>query len=144
MKFIANKLESPLKKLFTSLMGLLAQYKNRKKLLKITCLNEDFGVPAERHFCTTSHGKSACDGAGGTLKRLAAKASLQRPYNDQIMTPHQLYEWVQSSIHNLNFDLGQKMNTKKKRVCYQVDLQQLKFYVEVRSSRHLCRLRKAY
>jgi hypothetical protein len=38
------------------------------------------------------------------LKRLAAKAGLQQPYNDQIMTPHQLYEWAQSSIHNLNFD----------------------------------------
>jgi hypothetical protein len=39
-----------------------------------------------------------------TLKRLAAKASLQQPYDDQIMTPHQLYEWAQSSIHKLNFD----------------------------------------
>jgi hypothetical protein len=61
-------------------------------------------VPAEWHFFATSHGKSACDGVGGTLKRLAAEASLQRPYNDQIMTPHQLYEWAQSNIHNLNFD----------------------------------------
>jgi hypothetical protein len=52
----------------------------------------------------TSHGKSACDGIGGTLKRLAAKSCFQRPYSDQIMTPHQLYEWAQSSIHNLNFD----------------------------------------
>jgi hypothetical protein len=52
----------------------------------------------------TSHGKSDCDGVGGILKRLAAKANLQWPYNDQIMTPHQLYEWAQSSIHNLNLD----------------------------------------
>jgi hypothetical protein len=48
--------------------------------------------------------KSACDGVGGTLKRLVPKTSLQRPYNDQIMTPHQLYEWAQSSIHNSSFD----------------------------------------
>jgi hypothetical protein len=60
-------------------------------------------VPAEWHFFATFHWKSACDGVGGTLKRLAAKASLQRPYNDQIMTPHQLYEWAKSSINNLNF-----------------------------------------
>jgi hypothetical protein len=52
----------------------------------------------------TSHGKSACDGVVGTLKRLAAKASLQQPYNDQIMTSHQLYEWAQCSIHNLSLD----------------------------------------
>jgi hypothetical protein len=63
-----------------------------------------FRVPAESHFFATSHGKSAYDGIGGTLKRLAAKASFQRPYNDQTMTPLQLYEWAQSSIHNLNFD----------------------------------------
>jgi hypothetical protein len=60
-------------------------------------------MPAEQHFFATFHGKSACDWVGGTLQRLAAKASLQQPYNDQIMTPHQLYEWAQSSIHNLNF-----------------------------------------
>jgi hypothetical protein len=47
---------------------------------------------------TNSHGKSACDGVVGTLKRFAAI------YNDQIMTPHQLYEWAQSSKHNLSFD----------------------------------------
>ena len=40
----------------------------------------DFGVPAEWHFSATSHGKGACDGVGGTVKRLAARASLQRPY----------------------------------------------------------------
>jgi hypothetical protein len=57
--------------------GSVAQYKNRKKLLNITCHNEDFGVPAEWHIFATFHGKSACDGVGGSLKRLVAKASLQ-------------------------------------------------------------------
>jgi hypothetical protein len=38
------------------------------------------------------HGKGACDGVGGTVKRLAAKASLQRPYDEQTMTPRQQYE----------------------------------------------------
>jgi hypothetical protein len=61
-------------------------------------------VPAESHFFATSHGKSACDGIGGTLKRLTAEASFQRPHNDQIMAPHQLYEWAQSSFHNYSFD----------------------------------------
>jgi hypothetical protein len=36
------------------------------------------------------------------------------------------------------------MNTKKKRVCYQVNLQQMKLYVKLSSSMHLCRLRMAY
>jgi hypothetical protein len=78
MKFIENTSESPLKKKFTSLMGLQPNTKQKKKkLLHITCHNEDMAVPAEWHFFVTTYGKSAFDGVGGTLKRLAAKASLQ-------------------------------------------------------------------
>ena len=29
--------------------------------------HKDFGVDAEWHFSTTSHGKGACDGVGGTV-----------------------------------------------------------------------------
>ena len=59
---------------------------------------DDFGVKAEWHFSATSHGKGACDGLGGTVKRLAARASLQRPYNDQLMTPRQLFDWACNNI----------------------------------------------
>jgi hypothetical protein len=78
MQFIENTFESPLKKKNVHFCdGSAAQYKNRTSLLNITCHNEDHGVPAEWHFFVTSHGKSDCDGVGGTLKRLAAKANLQ-------------------------------------------------------------------
>ena len=30
----------------------------------------------------------------------AARASLQRPYNDQLMTPHQLFDWACSNIRS--------------------------------------------
>jgi hypothetical protein len=40
-------------------------------------------------------GKVLVMGLFGILKRFATKASLQQPYNDQIMTPHQLYEWAE-------------------------------------------------
>jgi hypothetical protein len=60
------------------------------------------------------------------------------------MTPHQLYEWAQSSIHNLNFDFVTENPYKEEGICYQVDLQQLKLCMELGSSMHLCRLRKAY
>jgi hypothetical protein len=49
----------------------------------------------------TSHGKSACDGVGGILKRLAPKSSLRWPQNDQVMKPHQPY---QPSRHKFNSD----------------------------------------
>jgi hypothetical protein len=97
-------------------MGLQTNTKNkRRNLLNITCHNEVFGVPAEWHFFATSHGKSACDGVGGILKRLAAKASLQQPYNDQMMTPHQPYEWAQSSVLNLNFDFVTENEYKEEK-----------------------------
>ena len=60
-------------------------------------------MPAEWHFFATSHGKGPCDGVGGTVKRLAAHASLQRPYYDQIMTPHQLFVFAQSEIPAMTF-----------------------------------------
>ena len=38
---------------------------------------DDFGLAAEWNFFATSHGKSICDGIGGTVKRPVTKASLQ-------------------------------------------------------------------
>ena len=60
--------------------GSAAQYKNQKIFINLCYHHSDFGVQAEWHFYATSHGKGPCDGIGGTVKRLAAKASLQREY----------------------------------------------------------------
>ena len=54
-------------------------------------------------FFATSHGKGPCDGVGGTVKRLAARASLQRPYRDQLQTPLQLYQWAKENIPSVTF-----------------------------------------
>ena len=37
-------------------------------------------------------GKNSCDGAGGTVKRLATRASLQRPLDNQILTPFWIWQ----------------------------------------------------
>ena len=50
-----------------------------------------------------AHGKGPCDGVGGTVKRLAARASLQRPFENQILTPLQLYEWAVKNISGIHF-----------------------------------------
>ena len=84
--------------------GAGSQYKNRKNFLNLCLHEDDFGVFAEWHFSATAHGKGACDGVGGTVKRLAARASLQKPYNDQIMTPHQLFEWASEIIPSIHFE----------------------------------------
>ena len=55
-------------------------------------------------FFVASHGKGLnCDGVGGAVKRLATRASLQRPYDHQIMTPRQLYEWTSENISAMAF-----------------------------------------
>ena len=62
----------------------------------------DFGIDAEWYFFVISHGKEPCNWLGGTVKRWAAKASLQRPYNEQIMTPQQLFDFVRENISGIN------------------------------------------
>eukprot|EP00731_Ephydatia_muelleri_P003574 Em0001g3574a len=83
--------------------GCAAQYKNCKNFTNLCYHLVDFGVRAEWHFFATSHGKSAGDGAGGTLKRVACRASLQRPYQDQILTARQLYEFAITEIKGMDF-----------------------------------------
>ena len=78
--------------------GAASLYKNRKNFINLCHHEADFGVPAEWHFSATSHGKGACDGVGGTVKCLAARASLQRPYDQQIMTPRQLFDWAAENV----------------------------------------------
>lgn len=71
----------------------------------MTIYEHDFGVPAEWHFYATIHGTSTCDGIGGPIKRLVTKASLQRPLNEQILTPLQMFNWVKSNMSGINADL---------------------------------------
>ena len=49
------------------------------------------------------HGLGACEGVGGTVKHLAARASLQRPYNEQITIPQHMNEWAQKDIPAVHF-----------------------------------------
>ena len=83
--------------------GAASQYKNRKNFVNLCSHEADFGMKAEWHFSATSHGKGACDGVGGTVKRLAARASLQKPFDQQIMSPTQLYEWAKENIPAIVF-----------------------------------------
>ena len=61
-----------------------SQYKNFKSVINLMYHEHDFNLKAENHFFATSHGKSPCDGIGGTTKREAAVTS-------QILTPEQLF-----------------------------------------------------
>ena len=51
----------------------------------------------------TSHGKSACDGIGGTVKRPATEASLKRPDHNQILTPLDMFSYCESDVTGIKF-----------------------------------------
>ena len=64
------------------------------------------------------------DGAAGTLKRSASRASLQRPYADQIIAPHQLYDYACSTIIGMNFDFATLQEHKDEELLLKEDLLQ--------------------
>ena len=80
---LKNKINFDIKKLIYFSDGAASHYKNYKNFANLCNHKVDFGIDAEWHFFVTSHGKGPCDGLGGTVKRLAAKSSRQRPYNEQ-------------------------------------------------------------
>ena len=81
--------------------GCAAQYKNCKHFLNVCHHAEDFSMDCEWNFFATSHGKSACDGIGGTVKCLASRASLQRPSRDQILTAENMFNFCEESIKGI-------------------------------------------
>ena len=80
----------------------MVQQPNTKKYQKFSTnliFHENaFNLKAKWHFFPMSHGKNACVGVGGTLKKFAARASFQRPFSEQILTPNQLFEFANSEI----------------------------------------------
>ena len=70
----------------------------------------DFGITARWAFFATSHGKSPCDGIGGTVKRLVARASKQRPLDDQILSMEKMLENCELSIKGIKFLKVTKIN----------------------------------
>ena len=85
--------------------GAPQQFKNYKNVLNLYYHNTDFKIEAEWHFFHTAHGKGACDGIGGSVKRAAGKASLRLSPDKQILTAVSLYEWLKNygTFSNVEF-----------------------------------------
>ena len=92
--------------------GCAGQYKNRKHLYNLCQHLNDFGIDAVWNFFATSHGKSPCDGIGGTVKRVTTRASLQRPKEGQILSPIQMFQFCSTttSLSSINFFSFPKFN----------------------------------
>lgn len=77
--------------------GCAGQYKNKYNFLNLCYHKTDYSFDCEWNFFATSHGKNACDGIGGTVKRAVAQASMQRLYANQILTPLAMFDFVTKS-----------------------------------------------
>lgn len=97
-----------LNKFFYFSDGAASQYKNKKNFVNLAHHRADFDCDAEWHFFATSHGKGPCDGIGGTVKRLAARASLQKLTSDHILTPLDLFNWAVENIKKIKFCFSTK------------------------------------
>ena len=83
--------------------GCAGQYKNCKNFINICHHKHGFAVKCTSSFFATSHGKSRCDGIGGTVKRLTATASFHRTTNNQILTASAMFDFCQNEIKGIRF-----------------------------------------
>ena len=98
-----HELLPQVKKLFYFSDGCGGQYKNYKNFMNLCLHKQDFGLDAEWIFFATSHGKSPCDKIGGSVKRHAAKRSLQRPINNQILDYQDMLNVCKEEISKIKF-----------------------------------------
>lgn len=82
--------------------GAGGQYKNKKNFFNISQYKEKYGIDVEWHCFATSHGKSPCDGVGGTFKRNARRESLRRTDN-HILNSQDLYTWASNNDSSMIF-----------------------------------------
>lgn len=77
---------------------------------------KDFGLDAEWHYFSTSHGKSPCDALGGAFKRNAKLHNMRNP-NDQINSSKKLFDWSQtienSKVHFVHCDEEEYLKVKE-------------------------------
>lgn len=93
--FLENQFGT-IRKIYFFSDGSAAQYKNRKNFFNLCEMERNYGFAAEWHFFATHHGKSPCDALGGTIKRMATRASLTRVYDNHILTAKDLFDFIQT------------------------------------------------
>lgn len=93
------------KKIYFFSDGAAGQYKNKKNFFNICQFKKEYNIEAEWHFFASYHGKSPCDALGGTVKRMATSASLQRFNKDQITTAKALYEFLKNKATQIQIEV---------------------------------------
>ena len=115
IKFAKYSISNNVKRCLYFSDGCAGQYKNCKNFMNLCLHKKDFQIDCSWSFFATSHGKSPCDGLGGTLKRLAARASLQRPTTEQILSAEQLLEFCQKEVPGIKVFFISKLSMESVR-----------------------------
>ena len=102
-KIISTEMPVPIKHIYYFSDNCGGQYKNFKIMINLTFHQQDFNRTATWVFFAASHGKSPCDGIGGTVKRCLTRESLSRPLNGHILTAKDAFEYCQSSVKGITF-----------------------------------------
>jgi len=96
--------------------GCATQYENRKSFHSLCGHEIDFGIKALWSFFATSHGKSPCNGIGGTVKRSTAMESLRRPLENQILNINDMVAYCSKTLTNIAFQILPKEELKSHQV----------------------------
>ena len=88
--------------------GCSKQYKCWKNFLNLSLHKTGYQIDAKWHFFATRHGKNSCDGIGGSIKGTVRRASLQRPYSDQILDLDAMHTFCLDKIKTVKFVLFSK------------------------------------
>ncbi|XP_034255204.1 uncharacterized protein LOC117653549 [Thrips palmi] len=78
--------------------GCGSQYKCKGYFNLLLDHKERLGLRATHTHHGSGHGKTRCDADGGTVKRTARTASLQRPFENQIVTAKDLFDFCQQEM----------------------------------------------
>jgi len=107
-------------------MAVLDSIKTANIFFNLCQHKADFGIEAKRVFFATSHGKQPYDSIGGTIRHLTAKASLQRPYSDQILTSKMMFQYCVSKIQDIKFIYIAQENLNSTRLFLETRFEQIK------------------
>ena len=94
--------------------------------MNISKHKEDFGVDCEWHFHATAHGKGLCDGVGGTVKRMASRASLTKEYDGDITNAEELFIWTKTLKTDMVFEFCSEAEYKLKLIKLNSRLENIK------------------
>jgi hypothetical protein len=115
IQFLKTKMPN-LTKIYYITDGAVTHYKNKNNFINIIKHKEDFGIDCEWHFHATAHGKGPCDGVGGTIKRMASRASLTDEYDGIITNAAELFKWAKTLKTDMVFQFCSDIEYNSKKI----------------------------